>query len=210
MDIKFYHHTKFFWTLEIDKKLSIGCDPCLEKSINKNFKNISLWLITEASKEHINSLGAELIENNAKIIARKECGKFLRDKKNSNIQFLDWFNKREFFIDSYKITVIAIPTFRGHSVNSKINARKTNGYFISILKKNKIKNIYITGDSYYHPDISKSLSFFIIDLLIANIGESSNHFFSFSKTMDLPMLNSFIANLKPEKTITVKFKKENK
>ncbi|MGL4653747.1 MBL fold metallo-hydrolase [Cetobacterium sp.] len=214
MELKFKFLGKACWTLEIDKNFKIGCDPSflikkgddvkLIGAEDESFKNIKLWLITECSANHFDEEGAKVIEENSKIITRKECGKFLRDKKNSNIDFLDWFKKREIEIKDYKIIIEVIPTYKGGGFLSNPILGKANGYFLTIIsKKGEVKRIYITGDTIYTESIIKTLIYYTVDIMIANIGRIKNSYFSDDKTMDLVMLNSFIRTLNPSEVVTI-------
>lgn len=214
MELKFKFLGKTCWILEIDKKFKIGCNPSfLNKKgedirfvgpEDESFKNIKLWLITECSLNHFDEEGAKIIEENARIITRKESGKLLRDKKNSNIDFVEWFKKREIEIKGYKIIIEVIPTYKGGGFLSNPIFGKANGYFLTIIDgEGKVKRIYITADTIYAENIIKNLIYYPIDLMIANIGRIKNSYFSDDKTMDLVMLNSFIRTLNPENVITI-------
>ncbi|MBC2850402.1 MBL fold metallo-hydrolase [Cetobacterium sp. 8H] len=218
MELKFKFLGRMCWTIEVDKKFKIGCDPSLSikkelKTIapvydKEEFKNIKLWLITEGEKEHFDSEGASIIEEDAKIITRKESGKELRDKKNSNIYFVDWFKKVNLEIKGYKLIVEVIPAYRGGSFLSNPSIGKMNGYLLTIIHNSEVKKIYVTGDTVYHENVIKPLIYHIIDVMIANIGQLKNSGWSTGKTMDLVMLNSFIRTINPEKLITILSKNE--
>ncbi|MGL4628834.1 hypothetical protein [uncultured Cetobacterium sp.] len=214
MELKFKFLGKSCWVLEVDKKFKIGCNPSflIKKGEDikfvgpedESFKNVKLWLLTECSPNHFDEEGAKVIEEDSKIISRKECGKLLRDKKNSNIDFLDWFKKREVEIKGYKIIIEVVPAYKGGGFLSNPISGKVNGYFLTIFNKNsEVKRIYITGDTIYAENIIKTLIYYPVDTMIANIGRIKNNYFSDDKTMDLVMLNSFIRTLNPENVITI-------
>ncbi|MGL6169228.1 MAG: MBL fold metallo-hydrolase [Fusobacteriaceae bacterium] len=219
MELKFKFLGKNCWTLDIDGKFKVGCNPSF--SIKKgddikfigpedeSFKNIKLWLITEFEQNHFDEDGTKVIDADAKIIARKECGKLLREKKNANIDFLDWFKKREIEIKGYRVIIEVIPTYKGGGLFSGSISGKSNGYLLTIVnKEGKVKQIYITGDTIFAENIIKVLIYYPIDIIIASIGKIKNSYFSDDKTMDLVMLNSFIRTLNPEQVITIFSKSE--
>lgn len=201
MNFKFKYYGNYFWTLEIDNLLKIGCDPYLLKEIDQNFKDVHCWFITENSKHHFNDIGSNLIANTSKIIARKEAGKLLWSHKNSNISFLNWFNKIKLEIKGYTLYIEAVPCYKGNSLLSKSSLKKVNGYLITIIKNGKSKTVYITGDTVYNKTIVNHLAYYVIDIIIANVSEIKANFFSGANSMDLPMLNTFIQELKPKTTI---------
>lgn len=220
MELKFKFLGKSCWYIDIDKKFKIASNPSFDEkkgsdikfiqATDESFKNIKLWLITECSQNNFDAEGAKIIEDDAKIITRKECGQFLRDKKNANIYFLDWFKKKELEIKGYRIIVEVIPTYKGGGFLSNPVQGKANGYLLTIIdKEGKIKRIYITGNTIYQENIIKTLIYYPINILIANIGHIKNSYFTGEKTMDLVMLNSFIRTLNPEEIITIFPKGEN-
>lgn len=214
MELKFKFLGKSCWYIDIDKKFKIASNPSFDEkkgsdikfiqATDESFKNIKLWLITECGPNNFDAEGAKVIEDDAKIITRKECGQFLRDKKNANIYFLDWFKKKELEIKGYRIIVEVIPTYKGGGFLSNPVQGKANGYLLTIIdKEGKIKRIYITGNTIYQENIIKTLIYYSINILIANIGHVKNSYFTGEKTMDLVMLNSFIRMLNPEEVITI-------
>ena len=214
MELKFKFLGRSCWYIEVDKKFKIACDPSFDDKSktetltiqpeNSALKDTALWLITECNSDSFDESGAKIIDNDSKIIARKECGKFLRDKKNSNIYFLDWFKKKELDIRGYRIIIEVIPTYKEGGLLSNSIPRKANGYFVTIIdKENTVKRIYITGNTIYQENIIKTLIYYPINILIANIGYIKNSYFTEEKTMDLVMLNSFIRTLNPEETVTI-------
>lgn len=220
MELKFKFLGRSCWFIEVDKKFKIASNPSFNEkkgdkinivgSTDEALKNIKLWLITECSPNNFDEKGAKVIEDDAKIIARKECGQFLRDKKNANIYFLDWFKKRELEIKGYRLIVEVIPTYRGGGFLSNPILGKANGYLLTIVdREGKAKRIYITGDTIYQENIIKTLIYYPINILIANIGHIKNSYFTGEKTMDLVMLNSFIRTLNPEEVITIFSKGES-
>lgn len=220
MELKFKFLGRSCWFIEVDKKFKIASNPSFNEkkgdkinivgSTDEALKNIKLWLITECSPNNFDEKGAKVIEDDAKIIARKECGQFLRDKKNANIYFLDWFKKRELEIKGYRLIVEVIPTYRGGGFLSNPILGKANGYLLTIVdREGKAKRIYITGDTIYQENIIKTLIYYPINILIANIGHIKNSYFTGEKTMDLVMLNSFIRTLNPEEIITIFSKGES-
>ncbi|MCQ8212934.1 hypothetical protein NON08_10415 [Cetobacterium somerae] len=220
MELKFKFLGKSCWYIDIDKKFKIASNPSFDEkkgsdikfiqATDESFKNIKLWLITECSQNNFDAEGAKIIEDDAKIITRKECGQFLRDKKNANIYYLDWFKKKELEIKGYRIIVEVIPTYKGGGFLSNPVQGKANGYLLTIIdKEGKIKRIYITGNTIYQENIIKTLIYYPINILIANIGHIKNSYFTGEKTMDLVMLNSFIRTLNPEEIITIFPKGEN-
>lgn len=220
MELKFKFLGRSCWFIEVDKKFKIASNPSFNEkkgdkinivgSTDEALKNIKLWLITECSPNNFDEEGAKVIEDDAKIIARKECGQFLRDKKNANIYFLDWFKKRELEIKGYRVIVEVIPTYRGGGFLSNPILGKANGYLLTIVdREGKAKRIYITGDTIYQENIIKTLIYYPINILIANIGHIKNSYFTGEKTMDLVMLNSFIRTLNPEEVITIFSKGES-
>ncbi|WP_418964544.1 MBL fold metallo-hydrolase [Cetobacterium sp.] len=220
MELKFKFLGRSCWFIEVDKKFKIASNPSFNEkkgdkinivgSTDEALKNIKLWLITECSPNNFDEEGAKVIEDDAKIIARKECGQFLRDKKNANIYFLDWFKKRELEIKGYRLIVEVIPTYRGGGFLSNPILGKANGYLLTIVdREGKAKRIYITGDTIYQENIIKTLIYYPINILIANIGHIKNSYFTGEKTMDLVMLNSFIRTLNPEEVITIFSKGES-
>lgn len=220
MELKFKFLGKSCWYIDVDKKFKIASNPSFDekkgsdikfiRATDESFKNIKLWLITECSPNNFDVEGAKIIEDDAKIITRKECGQFLRDKKNANIYFLDWFKKKELEIKGYRIIVEVIPTYKGGGFLSNPIQGKANGYLLTIIdKEGKIKRIYITGNTIYQENIIKTLIYYPINILIANIGHIKNSYFTGEKTMDLVMLNSFIRTLNPEEIITIFSKGEN-
>lgn len=220
MELKFKFLGRSCWFIEVDKKFKIASNPSFNEkkgdkinivgSTDEALKNIKLWLITECSPNNFDEEGAKVIEDDAKIIARKECGQFLRDKKNANIYFLDWFKKRELEIKGYRLIVEVIPTYRGGGFLSNPIFGKANGYLLTIVdREGKAKRIYITGDTIYQENIIKTLIYYPINILIANIGHIKNSYFTGEKTMDLVMLNSFIRTLNPEEVITIFSKGES-
>lgn len=220
MELKFKFLGRSCWFIEVDKKFKIASNPSFNEkkgdkinivgSTDEALKNIKLWLITECSPNNFDEEGAKVIEDDAKIIARKECGQFLRDKKNANIYFLDWFKKRELEIKGYRLIVEVIPTYRGGGFLSNPILGKANGYLLTIVdREGKAKRIYITGDTIYQENIIKTLIYYPINILIANIGHIKNSYFTGEKTMDLVMLNSFIRTLNPEEIITIFSKGES-
>lgn len=220
MELKFKFLGRSCWFIEVDKKFKIASNPSFNEkkgdkinivgSTDEALKNIKLWLITECSPNNFDEEGAKVIEDDAKIIARKECGQFLRDKKNANIYFLDWFKKRELEIKGYRLIVEVIPTYRGGGFLSNPILGKANGYLLTIVdREGRAKRIYITGDTIYQENIIKTLIYYPINILIANIGHIKNSYFTGEKTMDLVMLNSFIRTLNPEEVITIFSKGES-
>lgn len=220
MEFKFKFLGKTCWFLEVDKKFKIGCNPSfilkkgsdveLASPTGDTFKNIKLWLITECNPDSFDEEGVKIIEDEAKIIARKECGKYLRDKKNANIYFVDWFKKIELEIKGYRIRVEAIPTYKGGGFLSNPASGKANGYLVTIVDKTETsKRIYVTGETIYHENIIKALIYHPIDIMIANIGRVKNSYFGGEKSMDLVMLNSFIRTLNPGEVITIFSKGES-
>ncbi|MDX8335066.1 MBL fold metallo-hydrolase [Candidatus Cetobacterium colombiensis] len=214
MELKFKFLGKSCWILDIDNKVKIGSNPSFNvkkgsdtkfiEPHDEAFKNVKLWLITECTPNSFDEEGAKVIELDSKIIARKECGKLLRDKKNSNIYFLDWFKKIEFEIKGYKIIVEGVPTYKGGGFLSSPILGKANGYLLTVIdNENKRKRIYVTGETIYQENIIKTLIYYPIDLMITNIENIKNNYFSGEKTMDLVMLNSFIRTLNPKEVITI-------
>lgn len=210
------------WTIEIDNKFKIACDPALtpkgtkydyrgskvkrvEEPIynSETFKNVKIWLLTSNRFDRIDELGINLMEEDSKIIARKECGKLLREKKNANLYFLDWYKKRELEIKGYYISIEAIPSYKEGGFMSRASSNEINGYFIIIRKNEDIRRIYFTGDTIYHEKIVKELIMYKIDVIIANIGQVKCGAWSGTKTMDIVMLNSFINNLTPGKVLPI-------
>lgn len=220
MEFKFKFLGKTCWFLEVDKKFKIGCNPSfilkknsdvkLVSPMDDSFKNIKLWLITECNPDSFDEEGVKVIEDEAKIVSRKECGKYLRDKKNANIYFVDWFKKIDLEIKGYKIVVEVIPTYKGGGFLSNPILGKANGYLLTIVDRlGKIKRIYVTGETIYQENIIKTLIYYPIDIMIANIGHIKNSYFSGEKSMDLVMLNSFIRTLNPTEVITIFSKGES-
>lgn len=220
MELKFKFLGKTCWFLEVDKKFKVGCNPSfilkkdsdikLISPTDDSFKNIKLWLITESSVDSFDEEGAKVIEDDAKIIARKECGKYLRDKKNANIYFVDWLKKIDLEIKGYRIVVEVIPTYKGGGFMSNPVLGKANGYLLTIIDKiGKMKRVYITGETIFQENIIKTLIYYPIDVMIANIGHIKNNYFVGEKNMDLIMLNSFIRTLNPGEVITIFTKGEN-
>lgn len=214
MELKFKFLGKTCWLLEVDKKFKIGCNPSfilkkgsdikLTSPTDDSFKNIKLWLITECSSDFLDEEGAKVIEDEAKIIARKECGKHLRDKKNANIYFADWFKKIDLEIKGYRLRVEVIPTYKGGGFLSNPASGNANGYLVTITnKEGESKRVYVTGETIYQENIIKTLIYHPIDIMIATIGCIKNSYFGGEKSMDLVMLNSFIRTLNPKEVITI-------
>lgn len=210
------------WVINIDNKFKIACDPALLPKgtkydyrgnkikrldgpiyTDKTFENVKIWLLTTNRFDRIDEKGIDFIDDDCKIIVRKESGKLLRDKKNANLYFLDWYKKREFEIRGYNIFIQALPSYRGGGFMSKPSSNKINGYLVSIEKNMNVKKIYVTGDTIFHENILKELITHKIDIIIANVGQVKTGSWSAAKTMDIVMLNSFIRILSPEKVLPI-------
>ncbi len=220
MELKFTYVGGTCWVLEVDNKLKIACDPALnpkdtkynykglkskrlEDPIynDKTFESVKIWLLTSPRFEHIDEKGMEKIQKESKIICRKECGALLRDYKNVNIHFLDWYKKINLEVLGYKVIIEGVPSYGGGGLFSRLTGKKSNGYLLIISKQEDRKIIFITGNTFYHDNIGKMLVGYPIDLMIANVGQVKRT--SGVQTMDVIGLNHFINLLNPKRLIPI-------
>lgn len=222
MKLKFNLVGSATWTIEIDSKFKIGCDPALAPAGTKyiykglktsrvkapvydenTFKNVKLWVITHGHFDHIDEKGLSVIEDGTKIVSHKNGTKVLKKKSAEDITYLQWKETVEFNIDGYRIQVKALPAVHGMNLLAKVLMGGVNGYLITIEKGEVKKKIYVTGDAVYSEEIIDILKNEKIDILIPNLGQAKSKMIGGPFTMNVGMLNKFIDKLRPLVTLPV-------
>lgn len=210
------------FTLEIDGKLKIGCDPALApkgtdyssgnfQSIKqkdpvyskKTFKNIDLWVLTHAHFDHLDEKGVSVIEKGANVISSEKCRELLEERDDLKISFIDWYEVQKISIDKYCVEIAAVPALHGGNAIIRKAMGKVNGYILKISNDIETKTIYITGDTVYRRKVIKLPREHGIDILIAFTGAAKVGMPGDPITLDIPSLNKMIKCLKPKKTVAV-------
>lgn len=222
MDLKFTVVGGACWTIDVDGKFKIGCDPVLAPTNTEydfgffkskrvkppiynesTFTDVKIWLITHSHADHIDDIGVSKIKEESYVVSRGDCKKLLQQCKSNNITYLDWHEAKTIEIENYCIEIIAVPAFHGSNFASKILAGKVNGYLLSISDSVECKTIYITSDTVYDKKIAGLIKEHNIDVLIPNLGHVKSSMWGGPLTMNVTMLNKFVEELEPAYVLPV-------
>ena len=131
------------------------------------------------------------------------CSSLLKNRKNLDISFLAWHQKKVIALESYHIDIEAIPAVHGSTFLTRFLMGRVNGYLLTIRHENDQKTIYISADTVFVPEIPAALQDRKIDLFIPNMGQARLKMIGGPITMDIPMLRRFMQELKPALTLPV-------
>ncbi len=210
------------WVLEVDKKFKIGCDPALSPQGTKygpeslmpqriktpvyderTFDNVKIWLLTHGHFDHLDQKGLGVIQDGSSVVSHKNCSAFLKNRKNLNISYLTWHQKKGIEIENYRIEIEAVPAVHGTTFLTKTLMGGVNGYLVTIRHDKDTKTIYVSSDTVFVPEIPAALHNRIIDLFIPNMGQAHLKIIGGPITMNREMLKKFMSELKPTLTLPV-------
>ena len=211
------------WTLEFSG-IKIACDPCLaprgskfdftffksERIVNpeyeiSDFSNVDVWFITHSHDDHIDNLGAEVIEASSTIITRKNAVKKLRKNGLNKFNVLDWSDEFKIQKAGIEIDIIAVPAIHGSNVMSSFFAGSVNGYWIKLTTQKESKAIYITGDTINHRKVKHQIGNQLCDVLIPNMGAVLQSSFGGPLTLNNAMLTQMIKWYEPQVVLPVHY-----
>lgn len=219
MNISFFYVGGACFILNIDSTIQVAVDPALApkgsivqfKSFEtermkepffdtETFKNIDLWLITHAHKDHLDEEGIKNIDSNSLVITNLDAIPLLGDQSNKKV--MKWNQEFVVNLKGYEITIKAIPAYHGSNYIMRKLVGRVNGYLLKVKKGLSKKVIYITSDTVFHQDVIRNIVT-SPDILIANLGEVMPQKFGGPLTMSVSMLNSFVEVLNPRLIIPI-------
>jgi len=166
--------------------------------------DVDLVILSHAHEDHFDQKAEAALKRDISIILPPQDTKKIAEKGFTNLDSLDWGQKRAFSVGTGEIKITAVNTH--HSENPEIAKilGKGNGYWLEFSQGNWKKTIYWTGDTFASNDVIKTVQALgTPDIMVPHLGAVGSTGPLGEITMGASDLVPFAKSIKPGKILPI-------